>query len=134
MKKSILTAALSILMTGFLTLPGFTQNKIEKEWKMKQYFMVFLSVGPDRMQDSITKAKIMEGHLNNISRLFEEKKLVLAGPFMDDGDVVGIFILDAPTKEEAVKLTESDPAVKAGRLKYEIRPWYGPGKITVSGE
>ncbi|NVO18140.1 MAG: hypothetical protein HXX13_00475 [Bacteroidetes bacterium] len=127
---------LSILVISLilLSLTSAAQTKIEKEWDMKQYFMVFLSKGPNRSQDSITAAKIQEAHLNNISRLFEEKKLVLAGPFLDDGEVMGIFILDVPTVEEARKVTETDPAVQAGRLKMEIRPWYGPGSIIVGGK
>jgi uncharacterized protein len=110
------------------------QSKIEKDWNMKQYFMVFLSEGPNRTQDSLTASKIQEAHLNNINKLFEEKKLVLAGPFLDEGDVKGIFILDVPTLEEAQKVTNTDPAVQAGRLKMEIRPWYGPGSIVVGGK
>jgi uncharacterized protein len=113
---------------------SFSQGKIEKDWNMKQYFMVFLSEGPNRSHDSITAARIQEAHLDNITRLFDEKKLVLAGPFLDEGEVRGIFILDVPTLEEAQKLTQSDPAVQAGRLKMEIRPWYGPGKIVIGGK
>jgi uncharacterized protein YciI len=107
------------------------QTDIEKEYQMKQYFMVFLKAGLNRSQDSITSAKIQEGHLSNISRLFEEKKLILAGPFLDKGTYKGIFIFDVSTKEEAVQLLQTDPAVKAGRLDYEIHPWYGPGNIII---
>jgi len=98
---------------------------------MKQYFMVFLSNGSNRTQDSISAAKIQQAHLDNITRLFEEGKLVLAGPFLDKGDVRGIFILDVPTLEDTQKLTQSDPAVQAGRLRMDIRPWYGPGNISI---
>jgi uncharacterized protein YciI len=98
---------------------------------MKQYFMVFLKAGLNRSQDSITTAKIQDGHLKNISRLFDEKKLILAGPFLDEGTYKGIFIFDVSTKEEAIKLLQTDPAVQAGRLDYEIHPWYGPGNIII---
>jgi uncharacterized protein YciI len=107
------------------------QTDIEKEYQMKQYFMVFLKAGLNRSQDSITTAKIQDGHLKNISRLFDEKKLILAGPFLDEGTYKGIFILDVPTMEEAMRLLQTDPAVKAGRLDYEIHPWYGPGNIII---
>lgn len=123
----LLIPVFSIVCSGL-----FAQSKIEKDWHMKQYFMVFLSEGPNRTQDSVTAAKIQEAHLNNITKLFDEKKLVLAGPFLDEGVIKGIFILDVPTIEEAEKLTSSDPAVQAGRLKMDIRPWYGPGKISIS--
>jgi len=107
------------------------QTDIEKEYQMKQYFMVFLKAGLNRNQDSITIAKIQEGHLNNITRLFEEKKIVLAGPFLDEGLYRGIFIFDMATEKEVIQLLQTDPAIKAGRLDYEIHPWYGPGNITI---
>jgi uncharacterized protein len=107
------------------------QTDIEKEYQMKQYYMVFLKAGLNRTQDSVTTAKIQEGHLNNISRLFDEKKLILAGPFLDEGTYKGIFIFNVSTKEEAIQLLQTDPAVKAGRLDYEIHPWYGPGNIII---
>ena len=98
---------------------------------MKQYFMVFLTAVPNRMQDSITAAKIQEGHLANITRLFNEKKMILAGPFMDKGIYRGIFIFDVATEDEVKQLLQTDPAIKAGRLDFEIHPWYGPGNIVI---
>jgi uncharacterized protein YciI len=59
----------------------------------------------------------------NIRRLGDEGKLLVAGPFLDDGDLRGIFIFDVPTMEEAKNLCETDPAIKSGRLSYEIHPW-----------
>lgn len=98
---------------------------------MKKYFMVFLSAGPNRAQDSTIAAKIQKGHLTNITRLFNEKKMIMAGPFLDDGIYKGIFLFDVATEEEVKQLLQTDPAVKAGRLDYEIHPWYGPGNILI---
>jgi uncharacterized protein YciI len=124
-----------ILLTIFLfSISIFTlkaQTNMEEEYQMKQYFMVFLTTGPNRTQDSATAAKIQEGHLNNITRLFNEKKIVLAGPFLDKGTYKGIFIFDVETEDEAKQLLQTDPAIKAGRLGYEIHPWYGPGHIVI---
>jgi uncharacterized protein len=91
---------------------------------MKQYFFVMLTKGPKRNQDSLTAAKIQEGHLNNIRRLAAVGKIVVAGPFGDDRDWLGIFIFDCKTKEEVVHYLKTDPAVEAGRLAYDIRPWW----------
>lgn len=92
--------------------------------KMKQYFFVMLTKGPNRTQDSTTAANLQKGHMDNMGKLAKEGKLIVAGPFGDDGDWRGIFILDCATKEEAEKLVKADPAVQAGRLGYEIRPWW----------
>jgi uncharacterized protein YciI len=92
--------------------------------KMKQYFFVMLTKGPNRSQDSTTAANLQKGHMDNLGNMAKKGKLLVAGPFGDDGDWRGIFILDCATKEEAEALVKADPAVQAGRLGYEIRPWW----------
>jgi uncharacterized protein YciI len=68
--------------------------------------------------------------LDNITRLAEEGKLVLAGPFYgNDDDLRGIYIFDVSTLEEARELTETDPAIQAGTLKMELRLWYGSAAL-----
>ena len=91
---------------------------------IKQYWFVMLTKGPNRMQDSATAAKIQEGHMANITSLYNAGKLKVAGPFGDDGDWLGIFIFDCETKAEVEKLLATDPAVIAGRLSCDIRPWW----------
>ncbi|MDX1667091.1 MAG: YciI family protein [Saprospiraceae bacterium] len=96
---------------------------------MKKYYMAFLKAGPSRDQDSTTAAQIQRAHLDNITRLSEEGILVLAGPFLDQGEIRGIYIFDVDTEEKARALTESDPAVQAGRLVMELHPWYGSAAL-----
>ena len=67
--------------------------------------------------------------MKNIGRLADEGKLVLAGPFMDDQDWRGIYIFDVKTVEEAQKLVETDPAIKAGVFEVELHPWYGSATL-----
>jgi uncharacterized protein len=119
--RNILLAVLVISALSPIAADAQDSAKVE----MKQYFFVMLMKGPNRNQDSITVEKIQKDHLANIYKLADMKKLAVAGPFLDDSTWRGIFILDVPTMEEAKKLVETDPAVKAGRLKYEIHPWYG---------
>lgn len=96
---------------------------------MKQYVMAFLKAGPNRDQDSTTIAQLQRAHLDNIFRLADEGKLVLAGPFLDSGDLKGIYVFNVNTIEEAKALTESDPAVKAGRFVMDLHPWYGSATL-----
>lgn len=96
------------------------------QYGMKPYVMAFLKRGPNRDQDSIEAERLQRAHLDNIGRLAKMGKLVVAGPFLDDTDLRGIYIFNVATIEEAKKLTESDPAIKAGRLVMELHPWYGP--------
>jgi hypothetical protein len=48
---------------------------------------------------------------------------------MDDGEMRGIYIFNVTTIEEAKKLTETDPAIQAGRLEMELHPWYGSAAL-----
>jgi uncharacterized protein YciI len=90
---------------------------------LKPYFFVLLKKGPNRSQDSVTAAKIQKAHMENINRMAASGKLNVAGPFLDEGEMRGIFIFDSGNEDEVRKLVENDPAVKAGRLTYEIHPW-----------
>jgi len=91
---------------------------------MKQYFFVMLKAGPNRSQDSLTAAKILDGNMANIRNLADAGKLVVSVPFGDNGDWRGIFIFDCATLQEAEQLVKSDPAIQSGRLSFEIHPWW----------
>lgn len=95
------------------------------DYGMRRYVMAFLKVGPNRDHDEETAMELQRGHMDNIHRLAEEGKLVLAGPFLDGGEIRGIFLFDVETVEEARELSETDPAIQAGRLELELHPWYG---------
>ena len=79
------------------------------KYGMRKYVMAFLKAGPNRDQEMGTAAEIQRAHLDHINKLAEEGKLVLAGPFMDEGDIRGIFLFAVETLEEAEELTAEDP-------------------------
>lgn len=90
---------------------------------MKQYWFVMLKKGAERDQPPEEAKTLQAGHMANIDAYAKNGKLQIAGPFMDDGDWRGIFILDVPDRATAEKMCADDPAVKAGRLACEIHPW-----------
>lgn len=126
MKKMIVLSSLFsfLLFNHRVNAQQSGHSSIPKKVEMKQYFFVMLTKGPNRDQDSVKAAKIQEGHMNNIRRLAGLGKILVAGPFGDDGDWLGIFIFDCKTKEEVISYLKTDPAVDAGRLNYDIRPWW----------
>ena len=95
---------------------------------MKQYIFVFLKRGQTKFEDK-ERAALLKGHMETIDRLAKYGKLVLAGPFGDDKDVRGIYIFDVRSVEEAQKLVESDPSIKAGLFQVEMRPWWGTAAL-----
>jgi len=99
------------------------------DYGMKSYVMAFLKRGPNRDLSDEEAQKLQMQHLDNITRMAEAGDLVLAGPFMDDGDIRGIYIFDVRTVEEAEALTNSDPAIQAGSLIMELKPWYGSAAL-----
>ncbi len=99
------------------------------EYGMRSYVMALLKSGPNRDQDSATRSALQRAHLDNIKRLAEDGKLVVAGPFLDDSEIRGIYIFAVSTLEEAEELTLTDPAVKAGSLIMELHPWYGSAAL-----
>ena len=104
------------------------------DYGMKQYVMAFLKRGPNRDRPKEESDKLQRAHMDNIRKLAEAGKLVLAGPFLGDGDLRGIYIFDVKTEEEAKALVETDPAIQAGSLVMELVPWYGSAALMEVGE
>jgi len=111
----------------------------EKKFSMRTYYMAFLRRGPAWTKERTPEAiELGKGHMAHIERLAKCGKLIIAGPFDVPADappeaLAGIFIFDVATREEAIALTQQDPAVKAGRLAIDVLPWYGPTGLTYEG-
>ena len=99
------------------------------EYGMKSYVMAFLKAGPNRDQDTESAEAMQAAHMANIKKMAEEGILILAGPFLDEGELRGIYLFDVETIEEAEALTASDPAIQAGRLSMELHPWHGSAAL-----
>jgi uncharacterized protein YciI len=97
--------------------------------KLTTVYLAFLKKGPNREEgdgDTPEVQELQKAHLANIQRLADMKKLVVAGPFGDDGDLRGIFVFRVSSLEEAQALCATDPMIKAGRLAVELHPWQVP--------
>jgi len=112
----------------------YAQELGADDYGMRSYVMAFLKSGPNRDQTEEEAQELQAAHMANIGRLAEEGKLVLAGPFLDGGDLRGIYIFAVESVEEAKALTATDPAIKAGRLIMELHPWYGSAAVMEIGE
>src|SRR5580700_2013821 len=108
-----------------LAVSVFAQAPAQSSANSAQYFLVFLNRPANAPQLSKEAGeKLQEEHMANIRKMFAEHKLLVAGPFLDDTALRGIFVLQAESAAQAREWADSDPAVKAGRFAPEVHgPW-----------
>ena len=121
-----------------LPATAFNQEKANvygaDEFGMRKYVMAFLYKGPNRDLDSTRASELQMAHLKNIRLMAEKGQLSLAGPFLDNGELRGIYVFNVPTIEEAKTLVETDPAIQAGSLRMELKEWYGSAALMAVNE
>jgi uncharacterized protein YciI len=115
--------AIAILLALMLSSYSFGQQS--EDHKLVQFQMAILKKGPkwDTTKD-VERNQILHQHLRNVVSLLQTGKAVIAGPFGDDSDVGGIFILRSASAEEAKAWVDADPLVKAGLIIPELHPWF----------
>ncbi|RIJ33413.1 YciI family protein [Pontibacter oryzae] len=102
------------------------------DYGMKSYVLVVLKTGTAKITDQARVSELFRGHMDNIGKMAEAGKLVVAGPLgKNDKAYRGIFILDVKTLDEAKALLQTDPAVKAKLLDAELYEWYGSAALPV---
>jgi uncharacterized protein YciI len=100
------------------------------DYGMKSYVLVILKSGANVDTDADKKSTAFKGHMANINKLVEDKKLIVAGPMgKNDNNYRGIFILDVTTIEEAETLLQTDPAIMDKYLQPELYQWYGSAAL-----
>lgn len=115
--------------------PNYDEELAKKlnadDFGMKGYILVILKTGDNKTDDKKLKNNAFKGHLENIQKLTDERKIVLAGPLQKNNhNYRGIFILNVTTKEEAESILQTDPAIKQNFLDYELYNWYGSAALT----
>ncbi len=131
----ICTGQSTIKVDSVPTNPLYNQALAERlggdEYGMKSYFLVILKTGPNTSAEKELISTSFKGHLENINRLVQEGKLIVAGPLGKNGQQYrGIFILNnLPSEAAAKELLQTDPAIQNGLLSYELFTWYGSAAL-----
>ena len=93
---------------------------------MKSYVLVILKTGPNDVKDKELRDKYFMGHFENINRMAEAGKLIVAGPFnTNNQNFRGLFILNVSDFNEAEKLIQEDPTIREKIFDVEMFHWYG---------
>jgi uncharacterized protein YciI len=100
-------------------------------FKQTTYYFCFLRRGANWTAERTPETeKLQAAHMANINAMAKTGKLVIAGPFEKAGEYAGVFVFKVGSLDEAKALAESDPAVKAGRLRTDVHPWLvGEGSL-----
>lgn len=114
-------------------LAVFAVSVSAQQYEMDRYVVGLLKKGPNWSATKTPEsAKLQQGHMDNIKRMADLGKLIVAGPFTANNETArGLYIFKA-TLEEAKQLAEADPAVKAGQLVIELYPWYAGKGLSVA--
>src|SRR5262245_9781991 len=107
---------------GVRAMEEYKKNP-KMNWTMKKYHLALLKSGLQTERPAADAQKTQLDHLLYIRRLMDEGKMLAAGPFTKSGLLRGLFVFNTESMDEAKAWSESDPAVKAGRLVPEIHPW-----------
>ncbi len=100
---------------------------------MEQYTLALMNRGGKWDPASPAYQELVKPHLALIGKLAEQGSLVLAGPLRDEGELKGIFIYRVGA-EQAAKLAQEDPLVKAGYLIPEMHPWITGKGVLAPGQ
>ena len=121
-----LTVAIACVVVTMGVVAAAAQKKAPAEPGFESLSLVLLMRGPNA--DEIAGDELQEiqsRHLAHLSRMREEGHMLIAGPFGDQNDPAfrGMCLYRVPV-DEARRLAEADPAVKAGRLRVEVMTWW----------
>ncbi|HVP61192.1 MAG TPA: YciI family protein [Myxococcaceae bacterium] len=114
--------ALSTLLLGAAPAPD---AGAEAPPAMERYTLVILKRPANGGTKVADPEALQRQHLGHLQAMARAGKLVVAGPFDDQTDprMRGLCIYHAPL-EEARRLAQEDPAVRAGRLEVEVLSWW----------
>lgn len=138
--KTVLSIIVFSLLCNITTAqnpnPDYDSTLAQKlgadDYGMKSYVLVILKTGSNTTTDKAFIDSCFRGHMNNISRLVDEGKLIVAGPLAKNENTYrGIFIFNVPTIEQAEELVQTDPAVNSKLLEADLYSWYGSAALPV---
>jgi uncharacterized protein len=122
----------TLIVAAFACLVAAQDRK--PQFEMTHYVVGFFHKGPNWRPPSrpMKRAACRKRIWRTSKRLAEAGKLIVAGPFGDNGDLRGMLIFKLESVDEARKLMDADPTLKAGRLTLDLHPWFAAAGLRVN--
>lgn len=85
-------------------------------------YVVLYTPGPNWLPGQGVYNQPLEEHGHYMQRLYDQGKLLLGGPFIDDSG--GMAVIEVAGEAEAQRAVADDPAVRDGIFSATIHPWH----------
>ena len=130
MLSAILLAAVACTAQAQLQKPPAYDAELAKSLGgndngMRKYVFVVLRTGPNKVPPGQERTEMFAGHMANIQRLANERKLAYAGPLDGVDGARGIFIFAVESIDEAKALVATDPVIIKGEMVAEYHTHFG---------
>lgn len=94
---------------------------------LKQYYLGLLTRGARwNKTDDHEASELLPQQLAFLRRQMEDRKYIIAGPVNEEARYVGMMLIDASSKDEALAIAGRDPGVISERLAVEVYAVYLP--------
>jgi uncharacterized protein YciI len=116
------TVGLAIIASTLNTASGNVQDR---KYEMGTFYLVLLKKPANWTNSNTAESQqLLQTHFKHVQALLASGKAAIAGPFIDDTNTAGVFVLNASSPEEARAWEEADPLVKTGGFTLEVLKWW----------
>ena len=96
---------------------------LQKSVRLPLFVMLRRLAHPEAIQEALKEG--LDEHLSWMIAQEQAGRVFLSGPFqlLPNDDLMGLTILRVADETEAHKVADSDPFVRRGYVRYELRRW-----------
>jgi uncharacterized protein YciI len=96
----------------------------EPKYEMGTFYLCLLVKPANWSADKMPEAQVVQAHFKHVQSLVASGKAAIAGPFVDNTRIAGVFVMNVSSADEARALEEADPLVKSADFSVEVLKWW----------